>query len=164
MTCIADANVLFPLLVQGHVAHDAAMEWWREQSDGTVDTCLLTRLAVPHLLSNRIAMNGDPVRPKEALAACNGLRTIRARSTSIRSRRLTSIGSLRWSQGGNPRPTFARMPGSRLWRCPWITRWRLSTAALDRFAVCGWYSSRRPASDFAERYPYLCPDQLRDRP
>jgi len=69
MTCIADANVLFPLLVQGHAAHDVAMDWWRTQSDGTVGTCLLTRLAVLRLLSNRVAMNGDPVKPKEALAA-----------------------------------------------------------------------------------------------
>lgn len=45
------------------------MEWWEEQSDGTVGTCLLTRLAVLRLLSNRVAMNGEPVRPKEALAA-----------------------------------------------------------------------------------------------
>jgi len=69
MTCIADANVLFPLLVQGHVAHEVAQDWWGEQPDGTVGTCLLTRLAVLRLLSNRIAMNGDPVKPNEALRA-----------------------------------------------------------------------------------------------
>lgn len=45
------------------------MAWWQEQSDGTVGTCLLTRLAVLRLLSNRVAMNGEPVKPKEALAA-----------------------------------------------------------------------------------------------
>ena len=45
------------------------MEWWQKQSDGAVGTCLLTRLAVLRLLSNRVAMNGDPVKPKEALAA-----------------------------------------------------------------------------------------------
>jgi toxin-antitoxin system PIN domain toxin len=69
MTCIADANVLFPLLVEGHAAHGTAAEWWRNQPDGTVGTCLLTRLAVLRLLSNRVAMNGNPVKPKEALAA-----------------------------------------------------------------------------------------------
>jgi uncharacterized protein len=57
MTSIADANVLFPLLVQGHVAHEVAQEWWDEQPDGTVGTCLLTRLAVLRLLTNRVAMN-----------------------------------------------------------------------------------------------------------
>lgn len=69
MTCIADASVLFPLLVEGHAAHEPSMEWWQEQADGAVGTCLLTRLAVLRLLSNRMAMNGDPVKPKEALAA-----------------------------------------------------------------------------------------------
>lgn len=32
-------------------------------------TCLLTRLAVLQLLINRVAMNGNPVKPKEALSA-----------------------------------------------------------------------------------------------
>jgi uncharacterized protein len=69
MTCIADANVLFPLLVQGHVAHDVAQGWWEEQPDGAVGTCLLTRLAVLRLLTNRVAMNGAPVTLDEALKA-----------------------------------------------------------------------------------------------
>jgi uncharacterized protein len=69
MTCIADANVLFPLLVQGHAAYETAKRWWDEQPDGTVSTCLITRLAVLRLLTNKVAMNGAPVRPEEALNA-----------------------------------------------------------------------------------------------
>jgi toxin-antitoxin system PIN domain toxin len=69
MTCIADANVLFPLLVQGHAAYEVAREWWDEQPDGSVGTCLITRLAVLRLLTNRVAMNGSPVSPDEALGA-----------------------------------------------------------------------------------------------
>jgi toxin-antitoxin system PIN domain toxin len=69
MPCIADANVLFPLLVEGHAAHHLAREWWQEQPDGSVGICLLTRLAVLRLLSNRVAMDGNPVKPMEALAA-----------------------------------------------------------------------------------------------
>ena len=69
MTCIADANILFPLLVQGHAAHEAAKAWWEAQADSTVGTCLLTRLAVLRLLTNRVAMNGAPVKPEEALKA-----------------------------------------------------------------------------------------------
>jgi toxin-antitoxin system PIN domain toxin len=69
MTCIADANVLFPLLVQGHVAHEAARRWWEGREDGTVGICLLTRLAVLRLLTNRVAMNGAAVKPGEALEA-----------------------------------------------------------------------------------------------
>jgi uncharacterized protein len=69
MTSIADANVLFPLLVQGHSAHEVAKGWWDKQEDGTVATCLVTRLAVLRLLTNRVAMNGTPVKPEEALDA-----------------------------------------------------------------------------------------------
>jgi toxin-antitoxin system PIN domain toxin len=69
MTCIADANVLFPLLVRGHVAHVAARTWWANQADGSVGTCLLTRLAVLRLLSNKVAMNGFAVSPDKALQA-----------------------------------------------------------------------------------------------
>lgn len=69
MTCIADANVLFPLLVQGHAAYEVAKGWWAEQADGTVGSCLLTRLAVLRLLTNRVAMNGEPVNPDDALEA-----------------------------------------------------------------------------------------------
>ncbi len=69
MTCIADANVLFPLLVQGHVAHETARRWWEGRADGTVATCLLTRLAVLRLLTHPVAMNGAPVTPERALDA-----------------------------------------------------------------------------------------------
>jgi uncharacterized protein len=69
MPCIADANVLFPLLVQGHLAHDVAWEWWEMQPDEAVGTCLLTRLAVLRLLTNRVAMNGAPVAPAAAVRA-----------------------------------------------------------------------------------------------
>jgi uncharacterized protein len=69
MTCIADANVLFPLLVKGHAAHRVVRRWWEEQQDGTVGTCLLTRLAVLRLLTDKIAMNGMPVTPGEAVQA-----------------------------------------------------------------------------------------------
>src|ERR1700719_1818216 len=73
MTCIADANVLFPLLVQGHAAYEVAKTWWDEQPDGSVGTCLLTRLAVLRLLTNRVAMNGSPIKPDVALDAWHRL-------------------------------------------------------------------------------------------
>jgi toxin-antitoxin system PIN domain toxin len=73
MTSIADANVLFPLLVQGHAAYEVAKAWWDEQADATVGICLLTRLAVLGLLSNRVAMNGSPVSPVDALNAWHRL-------------------------------------------------------------------------------------------
>ena len=69
MTCIADANVLFPLLVDRHVAHETAQRWWGTRADDSVGLCLLTRMAVLRLLTNRVAMNGAPVSPKAALDA-----------------------------------------------------------------------------------------------
>lgn len=118
MMCIADANVLFPLLVQGHAAHEAAMEWWQEQSDGAVGTCLLTRLAVLRLLSNRVAMNGDPVKPKEALAAWRQLADD-PRSIHIDSEPTTH------------EPRFAslvtgREPTPNLWTDAWLAALALS--------------------------------------
>ena len=75
MTCIADANVLFPLLVDRYVAHDAARQWWEQTSDDGVGLCLLTRMAVLRLLTNRVAMNGSPVSPQVALDAWRELAT-----------------------------------------------------------------------------------------
>jgi toxin-antitoxin system PIN domain toxin len=69
MTCIADANVLFPLLVDRHVAHEVARHWWEKRSDESVGLCLLTRMAVLRLLTNRVAMNGAPTAPDVALNA-----------------------------------------------------------------------------------------------
>lgn len=118
MTCIADANVLFPLLVQGHAAHAAAMEWWQEQPDGTVATCLLTRLAVLRLLSNRVAMNGDPVKPKGALLAWQQLaddpRSIHIDSEpALHEQRFASL-------------VTAREPTPNLWTDAWLAALALS--------------------------------------
>ena len=69
MTCIADANVLFPLLVDCHVAHETALRWWAKRPDDSVGLCVLTRMAVLRLLTNRVAMNGAPTTPDVALNA-----------------------------------------------------------------------------------------------
>jgi toxin-antitoxin system PIN domain toxin len=69
MSCIADTNVLFPLLVDRHAAHEAAQRWWDKRSDDSVGLCLLTRMAVLRLLTNRVAMNGAPTTPEVALNA-----------------------------------------------------------------------------------------------
>lgn len=69
MTCIADANILFPLLVSSHAARSSALSWWEKQGDGTVGLCLLARFAILRLLTNRGAMNGTPASPATALEA-----------------------------------------------------------------------------------------------
>jgi hypothetical protein len=70
MTSIADANVLFSLLVQGHAAYEVAKGWWDQQPNGTVGTCLLTRLAVLRLLIDRVAMNGVPPSTQDMACRC----------------------------------------------------------------------------------------------
>jgi ectoine hydroxylase-related dioxygenase (phytanoyl-CoA dioxygenase family) len=62
MTCIVAAP---------HIAR----RWWEEQPDGTVGTCLLTRLAVLRLLTTKIAMNGRSVTPNEAVRAWRQLQS-----------------------------------------------------------------------------------------
>jgi len=69
MTSIADANVLFALLVGAHLHHESAREWWEKQAERCIGLHLLVRLAVLRLLSNRVAMNGAPVSPTKALKA-----------------------------------------------------------------------------------------------
>jgi len=74
MTCISDANVLFPLLIDRHVAYEPARRWWEKRSDDSVGLCLLTRMAVLRLLTNRLAMNGaPPTTPELALSAWQAL-------------------------------------------------------------------------------------------
>jgi uncharacterized protein len=73
MTCIVDATVLFPLLVEGHAAHRTARDWWSEQPDASVGICLVTSLAVLRLLTNHTAMSGYPVSAREACNAWSRL-------------------------------------------------------------------------------------------
>lgn len=118
MTCVADANVLFPLLVQGHAAHQVAMDWWRVQPDGSVGTCLLTRLAVLRLLSNRVAMNGNPVNPGDALGAWRQLADD-PRSVHIDSEPATHDHQLASLVTG-------REPTPNLWTDAWLAALALS--------------------------------------
>jgi uncharacterized protein len=118
MTCIADANVLFPLLVQGHAVHHVARRWWEEQPDATVGTCLLTRLAVLRLLTNKIAMNGMPVTPDEAVQAWRQLQND-PRSLQIEAEPIDH----------EPRfvaLTSGREPTPNLWTDAWLAALALS--------------------------------------
>ena len=73
MKALADVNVLFAILVAGHVHHDLAWSWWEDRNDESVALCWPTRLGVLRLLTNPKAMDGNPVLPEDALAAWNDL-------------------------------------------------------------------------------------------
>jgi toxin-antitoxin system PIN domain toxin len=112
MTCIADANVLFPLLVGGHGVHAPAWRWWEQQPDGSVGLCLLTRLAVLRLLTNRTAMNGLPISPTAALAAWEQL-SGDPRTVSIEAEPVSHEGRfIRLVAGREPTPN--------LWTDAWL--------------------------------------------
>src|SRR5688500_10059301 len=73
MKTVADVNVLFPLLVAGHVHNAPAWQWWQQCVDHSVALCWPTRLGVLRLLTNAKAMAGSPVTPEAALAAWEAL-------------------------------------------------------------------------------------------
>lgn len=73
MKTVADVNVLFAILVAGHLHHDDAWKWWQQRHDQSVALCWPTRLGVLRLLTNGKAMGGNPVSPETALAAWQSL-------------------------------------------------------------------------------------------
>jgi uncharacterized protein len=105
-------------LCQGHAAHDVARRWWEEQPDGTVGTCLLTRLAVLRLLTNKIAMNGMPITPDHSLQAWQQLqndpRSLHIEAEPIdHERRFVALVS-------------GREPTPNLWTDAWLAALALS--------------------------------------
>jgi toxin-antitoxin system PIN domain toxin len=73
MKSIADANVLLPLLCEGHVAQKAARDWFDRKVASSVVWCLLTRLAILRLLTNPHVMGTDVQSPFSALEAWESL-------------------------------------------------------------------------------------------
>ena len=66
MRCIADANVLLPLLTEGHAHRDPAIAWWESCEDGDVGLSLLVRMALLKLLTNSRVMGSGTLRPSQA--------------------------------------------------------------------------------------------------
>jgi predicted nucleic acid-binding protein len=60
---------------KGHAAHQVARALVGRAAGRNCRDCLLTRLAVLRLLTNKIAMNGMPVTPDEAVRAWRQLQS-----------------------------------------------------------------------------------------
>ena len=73
MRCIADANVLLPLLTEGHAHQAPATEWWGACVDGEVGLSLPVRMALLRLLSNTRVMGTSVLRPTQAWNAVQSL-------------------------------------------------------------------------------------------
>lgn len=69
MRCIADANVLLPLLTEGHAHREPANRWWEACGDGDVGLSLPVRMALLRLLTNSRVMGSGTLRPSQAWAA-----------------------------------------------------------------------------------------------
>ncbi len=60
--CLADVNVLLPLMVMHHEHHDLVSRWFENRSAGEVVLCRFVQLALIRLLGNRAVM-GDYAVP-----------------------------------------------------------------------------------------------------
>jgi toxin-antitoxin system PIN domain toxin len=69
MTRLADINVVFALLVEGHEHHASAWRWWQRRADASVAWCLPVRLGVLRLLTNSVAMERQALAGGAALDA-----------------------------------------------------------------------------------------------
>jgi toxin-antitoxin system PIN domain toxin len=73
MRSIADANVLLPLLTEGHAHRTPATAWWEGCEDGDVGLCLPVRMALLRLLTNVRVMGSSILRPEGAWDALEQL-------------------------------------------------------------------------------------------
>ena len=73
MHCIADANVLLPLLTEGHAHRAPASGWWEACDDGDVGLSLPVRMALLRLLTNDRVMGSGALRPAQAWSAVQRL-------------------------------------------------------------------------------------------
>jgi toxin-antitoxin system PIN domain toxin len=71
--CIADANVLLPLITEGHAHQEPAADWWDSCGAGDVGVSLPVRMALLRLLSNAKVMGSSVLRPAAAWAAVQSL-------------------------------------------------------------------------------------------
>jgi toxin-antitoxin system PIN domain toxin len=71
--CIADANVLLPLLTEGHAHQAPAADWWGSCEDDDVGLSLPVRMALLRLLSNTRVMGSSVLRPAAAWNAVQSL-------------------------------------------------------------------------------------------
>lgn len=64
--CVADVNVLLPLLAEGHAHGAPAAQWWDACSDASVGLSLPVRMALLRLLTNAHVMGASVLRPAAA--------------------------------------------------------------------------------------------------
>lgn len=68
-----DVNVWLALLLEDHVHRPAALRWWKSDQSSVIGFLRLTQMSVLRLLTTAAAMNGKPLRMREAWTAYDRL-------------------------------------------------------------------------------------------
>lgn len=112
MRCIADVNVLLPLLCEGHPFQAPAYEWFDGRDADSVGWCLPVRLAILRHLSNERIMGSGVLRPEESLDAWDQL---------ARDERMFEVSALPPSLEQRLRSNvIGRRASPKLWTDAWL--------------------------------------------
>jgi toxin-antitoxin system PIN domain toxin len=68
-----DVNVWLALLLEDHIHRPAARQWWKSDQSSVIGFLRLTQMSVLRLLTTAAAMNGRPLRMREAWVAYDRL-------------------------------------------------------------------------------------------
>lgn len=132
---IADANVLLPLLTEGHTHRAPALDWWDSCEDGDVGLCLPVRMALLRLLSNVRVMGSSTLRPEQAWDAVDQL---------INDPRISLIDQIPQTHDKHWHANIARRePSPDLWTDAWL-------AALAQATDCEMTTFDRGFRSFAK--------------
>lgn len=112
MPSLVDANVILPLLLDGHPHRAVASAWWDKQPDESVIFTLPVRMAVLRLLSNTHVMGTGVLAPEDAWQALAEL-TSDARAV-VRDHVPSGLDSL-WLMA-----VRGRRPTPNLWTDAWL--------------------------------------------
>ena len=135
MRCIADANVLLPVLVDGHMHRPPALAWWDACADDEVGFCMPVRMALLRLLTNIRVMGSAILRPVEAWDAVEQLAT---------DPRVSLIQQMPAGHAKAWRDNVVRRePSPNLWTDAWL-------AALARTSDCEMVTFDRGFRSFAK--------------
>lgn len=119
MQYVADANVLLPVLTDGHTHHVPAIEWWDGIDDGTVGLCLPVRMALLRLLTNVRVMGSGTLRPEQAWDAVRKL---------LDDPRISLVDQVPQTHAKHWRANIAkREPTPDLWTDAWLAALAQST-------------------------------------
>lgn len=132
---MADANVLLPLLTEGHAHQAPAAQWWDTCDDASVGLSLPVRMALLRLLSNTRVMGTSVLRPAQAWNAVQSL---------IDDPRIDLLGTVPAAHGKHWLDNVARRePSPDLWTDAWL-------AALAQAHDCEMVTFNRGFRSFAK--------------